>query len=68
MKAPEDATTLVKLDARTGRIGDRHRFEDDITPRWMRDGLAGIGVGTGDDVVIGCSAAPEPGRTQLGNP
>lgn len=49
----EDATTLVKLDARTGRIVDRHRFEDDITPRWMRDGLAGIGVGTGDDVVIG---------------
>ncbi|AWS46874.1 PQQ-binding-like beta-propeller repeat protein [Streptosporangium sp. 'caverna'] len=49
----EDATTLVKLDARTGRIIDRHRFEDDIAPRWMRDGLAGIGVGTGDDVVIG---------------
>ncbi|MEW9552691.1 PQQ-binding-like beta-propeller repeat protein [Nonomuraea sp. NPDC050783] len=49
----EDATTLVKLDARTGRVVDRHRFEADITPRWTRDGLAGIGVGTGDDAVVG---------------
>ncbi|WP_433515452.1 PQQ-binding-like beta-propeller repeat protein [Nonomuraea sp. CA-143628] len=49
----EDAKTLVKLDARTGRIIDRHRFEDDISPRWMRGGLAGIGVGAGDDAVIG---------------
>ncbi|MFI7147898.1 PQQ-binding-like beta-propeller repeat protein [Nonomuraea sp. NPDC050022] len=49
----EDATTLVKLDARTGRIVDRHRFEDHITPQWIRDGLAGIGVGTGGDAVIG---------------
>ncbi|NJP92734.1 PQQ-binding-like beta-propeller repeat protein [Nonomuraea sp. FMUSA5-5] len=49
----EDATTLLKLDARTGRVVDRHRFEADITLEWLRGGLAGINVGVGDDVVVG---------------
>ncbi|MGR6916996.1 outer membrane protein assembly factor BamB family protein [[Actinomadura] parvosata] len=49
----EDATTLLKLDARTGRVVDRHRFEADITLEWLRGGLAGVNVGVGDDVVIG---------------
>ncbi|MEU1390078.1 MULTISPECIES: PQQ-binding-like beta-propeller repeat protein [unclassified Nonomuraea] len=49
----QDATTLVKLDARTGRVVDRRRFEDDVAPRWLRDGLATIGVGVGDDVLVG---------------
>ncbi|MFF0867053.1 PQQ-binding-like beta-propeller repeat protein [Nonomuraea sp. NPDC003560] len=49
----EDTTTLVKLDARTGRVVDRRRFDDDVTPRSMRDGLAAIGVGAGDDVLVG---------------
>ncbi|GAA2211883.1 hypothetical protein GCM10009850_073440 [Nonomuraea monospora] len=49
----EDTRTLAKLDARTGRLIDRHRFKADITPAWMRDGLAGISVLYGDDVVVG---------------
>ncbi|WP_187414527.1 PQQ-binding-like beta-propeller repeat protein [Nonomuraea sp. PA05] len=49
----EDTRTLAKLDARTGRLIDRHRFEADISPIWMRDGLAGISVLYGDDVVVG---------------
>ncbi|UBU09925.1 outer membrane protein assembly factor BamB family protein [Nonomuraea gerenzanensis] len=49
----EDAGTLLKLDARTGHLVDRHRFESDISPSWMRDGLAGISVLHGDDVVVG---------------
>ncbi|MCK2218397.1 PQQ-like beta-propeller repeat protein [Actinomadura sp. ATCC 31491] len=47
-----DATTLLRLDTGTGRVVDRRRFADDITLRWAHDGLAGIGVGIGDDVVV----------------
>ncbi|GAA0939238.1 PQQ-binding-like beta-propeller repeat protein [Nonomuraea longicatena] len=48
--------TLLKLDARTGRVIDRHRFDKDIELKSMDDDLVAIGfqeVGTGDDQLIG---------------
>ncbi|WP_188193766.1 outer membrane protein assembly factor BamB family protein [Nonomuraea sp. SYSU D8015] len=43
--AAEDARTLVKFDARTGRVIDRRRFDEELYLEDMQDGLAVISVG-----------------------
>lgn len=43
--AADDPRTLVKFDARTGRVIDRHRFDEGLDLEGMRDGLAVIRVG-----------------------
>ncbi|MEV0390117.1 PQQ-binding-like beta-propeller repeat protein [Nonomuraea sp. NPDC050643] len=48
-----DERTVVKLDARTGEVIDRRRFEEEVGLRVMRGDLAVVTVGIGDDRVVG---------------
>lgn len=51
--ARADVRTLVKLDARTGRVIDRHRFDEEISLKSMHGDLAVIDVGTTQERLIG---------------